>query len=153
LKDQKKKSRSLASLGMTALFAACFQYNTTAPGTVVPAGQSVRLDLTDAGRVAVAPMAGEGVDRIEGIVDIVQSDTIQLQVTSLRRRDIAESWTRERLKVAARDVTQVSQRRFSPTRTALLIGAIALGASTVRLGTSDSFLGGRKSGTTTSGGR
>jgi hypothetical protein len=149
----KVHSRSVLAVASVALATGCFQYNTTAPGTAVPAGQSVRLDLTDAGRVAVAPMAGEGVDRIDGIVDVIQSDTIQLQVTSLRRRDITESWTRERLKVAARDVTQVSERRFSPTRTALLVGAIALGATTVRLGTSDSFLGGRRSPGTSSGGR
>lgn len=146
------KCRSLAALGMT-LLVGCFQYNTAAPGTVVPAGQSVRLDLTDAGRVAVAPLAGEGVDRIQGIVAVAAADTIELQVTSLRRREISETWTRERLKVAARDVSQVSVRRFSPARTALLVGGIVLGASTVRLGTSDSFLGGRKSPGTSSGGR
>ena len=149
----KKQCRSLATLGMTLVLASCFQYNTTAPGTVVAAGQSVRLDLTDAGRVDVAPMAGAGVDRIEGIVDAFESDTIRLQVTALRRRDIPESWTRERLKVAARDVSQVSVRRFSPTRTALLAGAIVVGASSFRFGTSDSFLGGKKSPGTTPGGR
>jgi hypothetical protein len=134
----------------SVLLAGCFHYEPSA--TPVPAGREVRLDLTDAGRVAVAPLAGEGVDRIEGVVDSFAPDTIEVRVTSMRRRDVSEMWTREQFKIAARDVSAVSVRRFSPSRTALLTGAVALVAASVRLGTSENFLGGKKSGGGSSGG-
>ena len=130
----------------------CFEYRSTPVGPV-PAGQEIRLSLTDVGRVAIAPMAGEGIDRIDGIVDASVADSIAVRVKAVRRRDVPETWTHERLAVSSRDVASVSVRHFSPWRTAVVVGAIALVGTTVRLGTSDSFFGGRKGSGSSSGGK
>jgi hypothetical protein len=125
------------------LASGCFRYRDAPIRTAVPAGESVRVALTDAGRVNVAPMAGEGVDQIDGIVDVFSPDSVVLRVTSVRRRDVPETWTRERLRVAVNDVRTISVRRFDPIRTTLLVGGVLLAGTAVRLGTSDSFFGGR----------
>lgn len=130
----------------------CFEYRAT-PIAPVPTGQEIRLALTDVGRVAIAPLAGEGIDRIDGIVDVSAPDSIAVRVKSVRRRDVPETWTRERLAVASRDVASVSVKHFSPLRTALVVGGLALAGSTIRLGTSDSFFGGRRGPGGTTGGR
>jgi hypothetical protein len=129
---------------MSALLASgCFQYRNAPVHASVPAGQSVRLELTDAGRVNVAPTAGEGIDEIDGIVDALSPDTVVLRVTSVRRRDVPEMWTKERLAVAASDVRAMSVRRFDPLRTGIFVGGVFLVGSTVRLGGTSGLFGGR----------
>ena len=148
----RSKSKCFMVLAIMLWVGGCFRYRSAPANTPVPSGEQVRLELTDAGRVNVAPMAGEGVDQIDGIVDLFSADSVILRVTSVRRRDIPESWTRERLRVAANDVRAMSVRRFDPLRTTLFVGGAVLAASAVRFGTTEGFFGGRgRTGSSSSG--
>jgi hypothetical protein len=133
--------------------SGCFQYRDAAISTPVPAGQAVKLGLTDAGRLNVSAMAGEGVDEITGVVDSFSPDSVVLRVTSVKRRDISETWTRERLKVSASDVRTLSVRHFSPLRTALLVGGVALAGTALHSQPAVDFLGGRSRPTGSNNGR
>ena len=133
-----------AALGVVML-TGCFQYRAADPRVVVPAGQAVRLELTDMGRVAVAPMAGEGVEQIDGIVESYAPESVALRVTALRRRSETETWTKERLQIAGQDIRTLSVKKFSTARTAVLVGAAILAGTTIRLGGFDGLGGGRRS--------
>jgi hypothetical protein len=140
---EKTVQSKTALVAAAILVSGCFQYRNAPINASVPAGQAVRLELTDAGRVNVAARAGEGVDEIDGVVDMFSPDTVVLRVTSVRRRDVPETWTKERLAVAASDVRAMSVRRFDPLRTGILVGGVFLVGSTVRLGGSSGLFGGR----------
>src|SRR4051812_48534798 len=84
------------------LASACYDYRAFTPA-VVPAGEEIRVDLTDQGRVDVAPLAGVGVDRIDGTVESAADSSLILRVAGVRRKGIDESWTGERLRIARQD--------------------------------------------------
>ena len=148
------QTRMIAAALGVAMLTGCFQYRAAPPGAVVSAGEPVRVELTDVGRVAVAPMAGEGIDQIDGIVESFAPDALSLRVTAVRRRSESETWTKERLQVASKDIRSMSVKKFSVGRTAVLVGAVVVAATTVQIGRSDGFFGGgRRSGDGSSGTR
>jgi hypothetical protein len=133
-------------VALCALFvvASCYDYRPLAPA-IVPAGEDVRLDLTDQGRIDVAPMAGAGVDRVDGTVDQVGDSSLVLRVAAVRRRGTDESWMGERLRIARQDVEAMSVKHISVWRTAGLVGAVALVATTVATGGEAPIFGGKRS--------
>src|SRR3954470_19681365 len=123
------------------LFAAgCYEYRAFTPAAV-PAGEEVRVDLTDQGRVSVTPLAGAGVDRIDGTVETTADSSLILRVAAVRRHGVDETWTGERLRIARQDVEQIATKHFSALHTAELIGVAALAATTIKFGSESPFLG------------
>jgi hypothetical protein len=145
--DDRSLARFAAhAIALCALFVvtSCYDYRPLAPA-VVPAGEDVRLDLTDQGRINVAPMAGAGVDRVDGTVEQMADSSLVLRVAAVRRRGIDESWMGERLRIARQDVEMMSVKQFSPWRTAGIVGAVALAATTVVVGGEAPIFGGKRS--------
>jgi hypothetical protein len=105
--------------------SGCFTYATVDPGAVTP-GRDVRMELTDAGTAALAPLIGPGMVTVDGRVTSVDSGEVQLAVTQTTdRRSIEHLWRGEPVTVPRPLVSHVSQRKFSASRTALLSAGIA----------------------------
>jgi hypothetical protein len=143
--------RRVAWILLGALNAGCYEYRAVASTRPIPTGEEVRLDLTDAGRVDVSALAGSGVDRIDGTVESTADSAYLLRVAGVRRRGLDESWMGERLRIARQDVEMTSVKRFSPLRTAGVVGAIALAATTITFGSDAPIFGGKRSGGPTVG--
>jgi hypothetical protein len=132
--------------------AGCYSYRQIPTGAPLPVGTPLQVQLTDEGRVAVKPMAGAGVDRVEGIVDSEPGPSIVMRVSAVRRDGNDEHWTGEPLVIPTANVASAGVRRFDLLRTTLLgVGFVAL-ASVVRTNGLDDITGGkRSSGGSTSG--
>lgn len=118
-----RRSRRPVALALVILqlFTACFQY---VPVRADPApGVRVALEINDTGRVALAPVLGPGVVRIEGVLVAVEADVLvvdAMMVTQLRLRPT--SVDRIRVRVPRSDVVLTEERRMSRKRTILAVG-------------------------------
>src|SRR4051812_15994513 len=102
-------------VGLLLVSTACYSYRQIPAGTPPPIGQRLQVQLTDEGRIAVRPMAGPGVDRIEGMLDSA-SGPLVIRVSSVRRDGTDEHWTGEPLVIPVANVSSMSVRRFDALR-------------------------------------
>lgn len=131
----------------TQLFAACYSY---APILATPAdaGTTVRLRLTDAGSVALAPLIGPQIESMDGRLVSAADTSFVLGVTQTANRSGLETpWRGEQLTVPRAAIARVERKQLSKGRTwtmgAIFVGAIALiGRATGAIGGS----GGRQGG-------
>src|SRR5436309_2462161 len=89
---------------------------------------SVALTLSDQGRVGAGPTMGAGVARVEGaLIGSTDSDfTLQVAaITDLRGRQTR--WSGETVTLQRAWVGNAYERRFSRSRTYVLVGALAAG--------------------------
>jgi len=115
-------------LGLLAtLLAGCYSY--TALPTPEPAPQtSVALVLSDQGRVGAGSTVGSGVVRVEGaLIGSTDSDfTLRVAgITDLTGR--RSRWSGETITLRRAWVGNAYQRRFSRSRTYLILGALTAG--------------------------
>ena len=119
--------RSVGLALVPASLAACYTY-TTLP-TLAPTPQSsVALTLSDLGRVGAGPTMGAGVARVEGaLLGSTDSDyTLRVAaITDLRGRQ--SRWSGETVTLQRAWVGNAYERRFSRSRTYVLVGALAAG--------------------------
>jgi len=110
-----------------AVLAACYTY--TPLPTLAPTPQaSVALTLSDQGRVGAGPTMGAGVARVEGaLIGSTDSDfTLRVAaITDLRGRQTR--WSGETVTLQRAWVGNAYKRRFSRSRTYVLVGALAAG--------------------------
>jgi hypothetical protein len=110
----------------------CFQYTPmTAPAPEV--GSTVRIDLTDAGSVRLAPTIGQRIESIDG-QSVATSDTsLALNVlATISQSGIVAHWNKERVDVPRSAISQIRGRRLDTKRSLLagaltVIGALAVG--------------------------
>ncbi|MFL5479144.1 MAG: hypothetical protein ACJ79X_09015 [Gemmatimonadaceae bacterium] len=104
---------------------ACTEY-TPVRGTVDPATPAeVRVTLTDAGQLAVAPRIGLRAHQIEGTLQAMTDSSLSLSVHKVSREGgIEDAYAGEQLSLSARDFGAVEKRGTSVIRSLLLAGAI-----------------------------
>lgn len=94
-------------------------------GQPFPLGMTVELAINDAGRVALRPLMGPEVAKVQG--RLVQKDSAgyTLAVTQLGLlRDGTQVWSGERVSIKSEYVMSVAERRFSRGRTAGVTAAV-----------------------------
>jgi hypothetical protein len=104
--------------------SGCYTYTplTSAP---VP-GSTVSFLVTDQGRVGLGPTAGPSADRLEGVVESVNDSAYVLRVKSVTYLNgQMNQWSNEQLVVGKSFVTNLRERKFSRSRTALVSVAAA----------------------------
>ena len=136
---------------LVAPLVGCYSFRDTPSGVRPPVGPIVRLQLTDEGRVAVKPMAGPGVDQLQGVMASSDTGAYVVHVTSVRRDGNDEHWTGETLTIPAVDVARVSVRRFDAFKTTVASGALIAAGALIRFGSSDTFASARGGGTSGAG--
>lgn len=114
-------------LSAMAFQAGCYRY--VPMGAVTPVlGEKYAFDITDAGRVGLADRLGPGVLKVEGTLVRRTEDSFVVSVAGIDLINGGSShWTGEQVPLNAGYVGHMEKRQFSPGRTAVAIGAAALG--------------------------
>jgi len=111
----------------SVLLAGCYTYKPLQTLEPVPPAH-VALVLSDQGRVGAGPNIGSGVARVEGaLVGSTDSDyTLRVaEVTDIRGAQ--SRWTGEAVTLRRTWVGNAYERRFSRSRTYVLVGALSAG--------------------------
>lgn len=107
--------------------SGCYTY-ASPPSLTLAAGTPVALELTDAGRAAMAERIGPGVLRIKGKLVTITDDNV---VLAMERVDVVGShvtpWAGEEVAFDRCNVSAIKVRKLSTGRT-ILAAAIAAGA-------------------------
>ena len=109
------------------VLAACYSY-TPLPNLAPTPQTSVALTLSDQGRVGAGPTMGAGVARVEGaLIGSTDSDlTLRVAaITDLKGRQ--SRWSGETVTLQRAWVGNAYERRFSRSRTYVLVSALAAG--------------------------
>ncbi|MFL5499618.1 MAG: hypothetical protein ACJ79Q_00120 [Gemmatimonadaceae bacterium] len=103
----------------------CTEY-TPVRGTVDPTSPTeVRVTLTDAGQMTVAPRIGLRAHQLEGALQSMTDSSLALSVHKVSREGgIEDSYAGEQLSLTARDFGAVEKSGTSVIRSLLLAGAI-----------------------------
>lgn len=114
------------------VFTAC--YENVPIGTSEPAvGKEIVVEITSAGAAKVAQYIGPGAMSLAGRLISAQPDSVKLAVTTVTRENGEEQfWKGETVAIGRSDISRISQRKLSPTRTALAATILAGAVFTVR---------------------
>ncbi len=98
-------------------------------------GQEIVVQVTDAGSAQLAQYVGPAVSVLSGHFSGNSGDSLALSVTSTETRsgDI-HFWTGEPVAIPNSMVATLSERKLSPWRSTLAIGAIVAAVLTIKLG-------------------
>ena len=122
---RRRWARPTAALLLAALAGpttACYRTVPVTPGAVAP-GMQLRLDLNDDGRVALRDSVGPSAAQIEGAAQQRTDSGYVVSVAGVRYLNGQHNrWSGEQLLVRASLVQRASERRFSRSRTALVVG-------------------------------
>jgi hypothetical protein len=92
----------------------------------------VTLQINDAGRVALGGSVGPEVAEIEGRLAGQDSAQVVLSVLAVRSlRGGMQVWSGERLSVARAHVSQLKERHFSKSKSAIVAGAVTAALAAV----------------------
>lgn len=117
--------RSWSSFLLVALLAlqGCYVY-APVQSPVPSAGETVVLNISDRGRVALGERLGPGVTRIQGRVTSVADESVSMSVASVGYVSGERSlWSGESVSLSRDYVNTVEVRRLSKGRTWTLVGA------------------------------
>ena len=129
-------------LFLLPLLAGCYVNRPLLDSRPEPApGTRLVIELTDVGRVAMAPQVGPDVGRVEGAL-IQRSDSQYVLGVSkvFGLYGALQKWEGEQMAFPAPYVRRLYERRFSLARTLVVAGGMTVGL--VVLGVSTSLLGG-----------
>ena len=124
----------LAGACAIVLAAGCYEYVPPPEGRPAT-GRDVRVQLTDAGTAAVAPVVGPRVVAVDGRLTAISDSALTLAATGTTKENgVEDLWRGEQVIVPRAYVASVAQRAFSRRRTvtasviglALTAGAYAL---------------------------
>jgi hypothetical protein len=107
---------------LAGLFAVtgCYVYTPITTGATPQPGQSVAMDITDAGRVALGGSIGPEVAQIEGRVIHNEAESYELAVSTVHLlRGGEQVWQGERVSIRKEFVTRTYQKQLSKGRTAI----------------------------------
>jgi hypothetical protein len=110
-------------VGVLHFCTACYSY---APVRTTPQpGAQVALEVTDEGRVALNDKIGPGVVRLEGTLAGVEGDDLLVDASAVTQvRGYLSELGGVRVRLPQKYVTRMDERRFSRTRTLLVVGGI-----------------------------
>ncbi|WP_337169407.1 hypothetical protein [Gemmatimonas aurantiaca] len=109
---------------MVSLTLGCYSTRPVV-GTGIPAGTQVELQLTDAGRLAMAETLGSSADVVQGRLVSRDSAAWTVAVSSIQLlRGGQQVWSGEHLRIRPEHVALASERRFSRGRTAIVSAAV-----------------------------
>jgi len=112
-----------ALVGLTTALpvVGCYAYQ---PIQSAPApGMTLSMVMTDQGRVLLGSRIGESVREIQADLDSVTPSGFAVRMrTTVTLNGAVQRWVGEPLLVPAQAVTNVRERRFSRTRTAIAVG-------------------------------
>lgn len=123
----RSRARSFAVLfavSQSVLISGCYRLQPIS-ARELPAGMTVVVSITDAGRSALADRMGQDITSVQG--RLIQRDTagyllaVQEVVT---QRGGTQVWSNERVQIRNEYVNQAKERKFSRSRTALVVGAV-----------------------------
>jgi len=130
--------RRATALVLAVLFAnltACTVYVPVTGAINQTSPQKVRVTLTDAGSVSVAPKIGQRARIVQGVLQEMTDSTITVVVTQVSREGgIEDSYAGDALTFTRGDYEKVEQGKTSVSRSLLLAGAIIAGAFAVAVG-------------------
>jgi hypothetical protein len=110
-----------ATVLAVAAFTACYQFVPTGQ-TVFPVGTSVAFELNDAGRLSVANKIGSEVLQITGTLIGQTGTDYTLGVTSITfLNGRTAQWSGEAVTIRQESIKSLSERKFSPARTAVAV--------------------------------
>jgi len=123
---QQRRWQSLMAAVCLSLVGACYEYQPIE--TTAPAGQVVELEISDPGRVGLAPRFGPGLDRITGTLVSQQANDLTVNVLSVRHIDGQNTpWAGEAVNVDRGFVGTVKGRKLSTGKTvAVSVAAVAV---------------------------
>ena len=133
----------------TIASSGCYRYSPIDP-TPAALGSEVRVRLTDAGAVTLAPYVGNRVELVDGRVSSVADTAITVAVTATTERLGVETPWRGELVTIQRSMLAEFRGRSIDRRRSFVVGGIAAGlvaAVGVGFGLSGSGGGGRSGGT------
>ena len=116
-----------AALGLLGgLSAGCYS---TVPVVSSPApGQVLVMDLTDQGRVTLGPSVGPAAKSIEGVLDSRSDSAYNVKVASVVYLNGSNNrWTNEPLSIRSDLVRDVREKKFSRSRTGMLVAGVVAG--------------------------
>jgi hypothetical protein len=88
----------------------------------------VSFEVTDAGRVGLGAKIGSGVEQIEGVVEGQNDSAYVLRMQNVTYiNGQSNQWSNEKLEIGKQYVTNVKERRFSKSRTALVAAGAVVG--------------------------
>jgi hypothetical protein len=129
--------RSVASLGIASTVvwtSGCYTY-AVKPVSDIGQNATVAIDVNDVGRVALDQRVGPEVKKVEGKVVQHSDSSVQLLVSRVTLLNGAtEEWQGQELSLRAQDIKSLTQKTFSRSRTALFVGAVAVGFVATILG-------------------
>ena len=107
------------------VLVGCYSY-TPMTSPVPDVGSSIRIDLTDAGSVQLAPTIGQRVESIDG-QSVVSSDTaVAVQVmATISQTGIVAHWNKERVDVPRSAISRIRGRQLDVKRS-VFTGALAV---------------------------
>lgn len=111
------------AVGLLHLTTACYSY---APVRTTPSpGAQVALEVTDEGRVALNEKIGPGVVRLEGTLAGVEGDELLVDASAATQlRGYISELGGVRVRLPQRYVTRIDERRFSRSRTLMVVGGV-----------------------------
>jgi len=118
----------MGAVGLAStLLVGCYSY--TPLPVVAPAPRTrVALVLSDQGRVGAGPAVGSGVARVEGALLGSTDSDYTLRVAAVTDiRGAKTRWSGETITLQRPWVGNAYERRFSKSRTYVLVGALAAG--------------------------
>ena len=131
-----------------ALTTACYTYTPSQIGNTAVGGE-VGIDVTDVGRVDLAPLLGAEVSRVEGRVKSVTDSSVMLGVTRVEfLSGSSQKWSGEPVTIARADVKAMQARSFSRSQTVLTVVLLGVGLA---LGLAAAVIGSGSSGNDSKG--
>jgi hypothetical protein len=105
---------------------ACYSYARIDSQAAAPSGRYVELQITDRGRVGLGDRFGEGVRQISGTVVAQQANDLMLSVDRISNLDgELDRWSGDTTRIDRNFIGSMTERRFSPSRTTLLVVSAA----------------------------
>ena len=130
------KSRTIAAMRAagpvtiavwSAVSAGCYRYTPIETGAPPALGTEVRLRLTDAGAVSLAPLVGNRIELVDGRLVSVADTSLTLSVSGTTDRLGNETpWRGEEVAIPRTMLTGLEQRRLDRGKS-YLVGGIAAG--------------------------
>lgn len=122
---------ALATVGVSV--GGCYRY-TPIDGAAPPAGGDVRVQLTDAGAVQLAPLIGNRIESVDGRVSAVADTAVVLEVRMTTDRLGSEvPWNGEVVTFPRSTIARLEARSFDRKRSWLVGGLTTAAALAVGL--------------------
>jgi hypothetical protein len=127
LKGMQHARRQIIALALALLTAGCYRL-TPIEGVVPGAGADVRVDLTDAGSVRLAPQVGARIAAIDGRALQSNDSAIVLAVAAVvAQNGRSMPWSQERLSVPRDAVSSLRTRTLDRKKTWFVAGLSVVG--------------------------